>query len=130
MIDGDTIEIDGQRIRLYGIDAPEKAQLCRDGKGHNWRCGLSAGRALAAEIGRNSIECRSRGTDPYDRVLAVCYDGGEDLNDWMVRTGWAVAYRHFSMDYVSAEEEARDAKRGIWEGTFENPHSWRVQHRK
>src|SRR4249919_2235646 len=90
VIDGDTIEIHGQRIRLFGIDAPESSQLCIRASGERWRCGQQASFVLADRIGRASVNCRPRDLDRYGRVVAVCFKGNEDLNRWMVANGWAV----------------------------------------
>jgi endonuclease YncB( thermonuclease family) len=107
VIDGDTINIRGQRIRLHGVDAPESAQSCRDGQGRDYRCGQKATAALAEKIGRQTVSCEQRDIDRYKRVVAVCRAGNEDLNAWLVREGHAVAYRQFSTAYVRAEDEAR-----------------------
>jgi endonuclease YncB( thermonuclease family) len=127
VIDGDTIEIAGQRIRLHGIDAPERGQLCKaDGK--PWRCGQEATFALADIIGRTWVDCVKRGTDRYGRVIAMCRVGGskgKDLGAKMVSEGWALAYRKYSMDYVAAEDTARAAGRGLWRGKFIAPWEWR-----
>ena len=66
--------------------------------------------------------------DRYGRIVAVCYLGHQDLNQWMVKEGWALAFRSYSLDYVTAEDEARTAKRGIWRGDFEPPWEWRATH--
>src|SRR5438874_5398102 len=95
IIDGDTIEIHGQRIRLFGIDAPEHDQLC-EAVGSQYRCGQQAALALADQIGSKTVDCAPRDVDQYGRIVAVCSAGGEDLNAWMVRQGWALAYRHYS----------------------------------
>lgn len=129
VIDGDTIEIHGQRIRLYGIDAPESSQLCARRSGEPWRCGQQASFALADRIGRATISCQPRDQDRYGRVVAVCFKGGEDLNRWMVLNGWAVAYRRYSVDYVADEEAARRTQTNIWSGSFIMPEDWRVQQR-
>lgn len=121
VIDGDTIEIHGKRIRLFGIDAPESAQTCRDDKGQNYRCGQRAALMLSDKIGQQTVVCDQRDVDRYKRIIAVCRLGNDDLNAWLVREGWAVAYRQFSRDYVRTEEEAKAAKRGIWAGTFTPP---------
>lgn len=131
VIDGDTVEIAGTRIRLHAIDAPESRQTCeRDS--HAWRCGQQSALALADYVGRHVITCETRGTDRYKRVLAVCYRGGQqriDLNGWMVEQGWALAYRQYSRDYVDEEKKAQAARRGLWAGTFQPPWEWRRGHR-
>ena len=124
VIDGDTVEIHGQRIRLFGIDAVESRQRCIRG-GKQWNCGKDSAFALADRIGRSAIDCHGAERDRYDRLVAVCFKGSEDLNRWMVEQGWAVAYRRYSMDYVKAEEAAKAAGRGLWSGSFEMPWDWR-----
>ena len=129
VIDGDTLEVAGQRVRLFAIDAPEINQSCsRDGR--PWRCGEAATRALAGKIGRHPVACQERGQDRYGRIVAVCYAGGEDLNAWMVLRGLEVAYRLYSLDYLDQETIARAARRGIWASTFEKPWEWREKRRK
>jgi endonuclease YncB( thermonuclease family) len=124
IIDGDTHEIHGQRIRLHGIDAPESAQLCnRDGK--PWPCGRRAAFALADRIGNLTVTCEAKDRDRYGRIVAICFAGGENLNAWMVRQGWALAYRRYSRDYIADEDTARQARAGIWAGTFTPPWDWR-----
>lgn len=125
VIDGDTIEIHGQRIRLHGIDAPESSQTCRDARGKPYRCGQKAALALADRIARRTVTCQPRGMDRYKRVVAVCRVAGTDLNAWLVSQGLAVAYRKYSHDYVSHEATARAAGRGIWAGAFVMPAEWR-----
>lgn len=127
VVDGDTIEIHAQRIRLFGIDAPESSQTCLRG-GRPERCGQIAANALADEIGRQTVTCKQRDTDRYGRIVAVCYAGGVDLNGWMVEHGQAIAYRHYSRDYVPAEDRARAARRGIWSTEFQDPADYRRQH--
>lgn len=93
VIDGDTIEIHGKRIRLHAIDAIESRQKCLLPNGKEWRCGTDAANALAQKIGRSPVECRVNDTDRYGRFVAKCYQKGEDLNAWLVANGWAVSYR-------------------------------------
>tara|TARA_R110000824_G_scaffold182979_4_gene363979 strand:- start:152 stop:649 length:498 start_codon:yes stop_codon:yes gene_type:complete len=124
VIDGDTIEIHGQRIRLHGIDAPESRQLCRK-DGQEYRCGQQASLALADKIGVRPVTCEPRDIDRYQRIVAVCRDGEEDLNAWMVLQGHAVAYRRYSKDYIATEEQAQAERRGIWSGEFTMPWLWR-----
>ncbi len=124
VIDGDTLDLHGQRIRLHGIDAPESKQTCTR-EGETWRCGQAAALALAERIGRQSVACEQRDIDRYKRIVAICRLGAEDLNAWMVRSGWAMAYRQYSKDYIDDEMMARDAKAGIWTGEFQAPWDWR-----
>lgn len=100
VIDGDTIEIHGERIRLHAIDSIESRQRCLlpDGKACN--CGKDGSFALANRIGRAPVSCDVRDVDRYGRLVAVCSEGGEDLNAWMVANGWAVAYRRYGRAYV------------------------------
>jgi len=126
VIDGDTIEIRGQRIRLFGIDAPESSQLCERPTGARWRCGQQASFALADRIGRATVSCQPRDLDRYGRIVAVCFNGKEDLKRWMVANGWAVAYRHYS---VPEEDAARRGRTNIWSSDFDLPWDWRAQHK-
>ena len=125
VIDGDTLEIHGQRLRLHGIDAPESAQTCRTANGREWRCGQQAALALAEKIGRRTVTCWQKDTDRYGRIVAACAAGGEDLNGWLVAQGWALAYREYSKDYIGREASARAARAGIWQGAFVPPWEWR-----
>ena len=127
VVDGDTIEVHGARIRMHGIDAPESRQECIRADGTSWRCGQQAALALSDRIGRATVRCEPRDRDRYGRVVAVCFKGTEDLNRWMVATGWVVAYRKYSLDYVADEERAKRAKIGIWSGSFEMPWDWRAR---
>lgn len=125
VIDGDTVEVHGTRIRLHGIDAPESNQLCFDVNDQPWRCGQKASLALADRIGRAPISCLSKDLDHYGRVIGVCSQAGEDLNRWMVSQGWAVAYQHYSADYLDSERVAMAAGTGIWSSRFVMPWDWR-----
>lgn len=130
VIDGDTLEVHGQRIRLLGIDAPESRQTCMRGD-KPWRCGKDAAFALADKIGHKPVACEAKGKpDRYGRAIAVCQLDGEDLNAWMVREGWAMAYRQYSRAYVEDEAAARESRRGIWSSEFTPPWEWRKQDRK
>ncbi len=129
IIDGDTIEIQGKRIRLFGIDAPESRQVCQDEDGHDYRCGQRATSALSNRIGGQTVSCDQRDIDRYGRIVAVCQAGGEDLNGWLVSEGLAVAYTRYSVRYVPAEIRARFTGRGIWAGDFMEPEAWRRRNR-
>ncbi|MDE0173437.1 MAG: thermonuclease family protein [Defluviicoccus sp.] len=124
VVDGDTLDVAGARVRLHGIDAPESAQRCR-ASGRSWPCGREAARALASRIGDRRVSCEERDRDRYGRVVAVCAVAGLDLNEWMVSEGWAFAYRRYSRHYVAAESRARAARRGIWRGEVVAPWEWR-----
>lgn len=130
VIDGDTIEIHGKRVRLHGIDAPESRQECSRPTGRKWLCGQQAALALADKVGRGTVRCEKRDRDRYGRLLAVCFQRGEDLNQWLVASGWAVAYRKYSSDYVTAEASAQRARAGVWSGEFEAPWEWRAAKRR
>ncbi|MGX7707984.1 thermonuclease family protein [Methylobacterium sp. Gmos1] len=127
--DGDTLVIRGYRIRLFGIDAPESAQLCQDVGAKDYRCGQKAALALSDRIGASTVTCEPRDQDRYGRVVAVCSAAGTDLNGWMVGEGHALAYRQYSTAYVPQEDAARAAKRGIWGGAFTPPWDWRKEKR-
>ncbi|MEM8606979.1 MAG: thermonuclease family protein [Myxococcota bacterium] len=125
VIDGDTLEIRGKRVRLHGVDAPESSQQCTTPSGKRWRCGQKAALALSKKIDRQNIRCSGKKSDRYGRLVAVCRVGDVNLNQWLVRRGWAVAYRPSSKDYVPDERVAKEAGRGVWSGTFVMPWEWR-----
>jgi endonuclease YncB( thermonuclease family) len=124
VIDGDTIEIHGQRIRLFGIDAPESRQTC-EAAGQTYRCGQQAALALADHVGQRTVACEQRDIDRYGRIVAVCRVDGEDIGAWMVSQGWALAYSRYSRDYFDEELAARANRRGMWRGSFMRPWLWR-----
>jgi endonuclease YncB( thermonuclease family) len=128
-IDGDSLRKDGQEFRLAAIDAPELHQSCEDARGATYPCGRDAQDALRALITGDTLECRVIDTDRYGRAVSECMKGSLDINAEMVRLGWAIAYRRHGTAYVDAEDEARTARRGIWQGRFENPENWRARHR-
>jgi endonuclease YncB( thermonuclease family) len=125
VIDGDTIEIRGERIRLHGIEAPESAQWCRDWSGRGYRCGQRAADALSRKIGAGNVRCQVQDRDRYGRHVARCFSGETDLNGWMVREGHAVAYRTYSLRYLPYEIIARVNGIGIWDGDIDLPWDWR-----
>ena len=124
VIDGDTIDISGQRIRLHGIDTPEAKQTCQR-EGATWLCGAAATKALRKLIGGARITCIRRDKDRYGRVVAVCHANGLNLNAAMVQSGMALTYRKYSDDYTGQEMSAKAGRRGLWAGQFIPPWEWR-----
>jgi endonuclease YncB( thermonuclease family) len=125
VVDGDTLVVGTERIRLEAIDAPETDQVCLDASGSEWTCGVAARVKLNEHIAGRNVSCIASGTDRYQRTLATCYAAGEDLNAWMVREGLALAYVGYSRVYVVDETGAHDARRGMWAGAFIAPWDWR-----
>jgi endonuclease YncB( thermonuclease family) len=125
VIDGDTLDIRGQRIQLYGIGAPESGQMCKTAAGADYRCGQISAFTLTNFIARRLVRRSQRDADRYGRIFAVCYAGAINLGAAMVANGWALAYREYSTDYVGEEQEAREARRGVWRGVFGPPWEWR-----
>lgn len=123
VMDGDSLKLAGVETRLEGIDAPELHQTCMR-NAISWPCGREASRLLRRKVTGRPVICEGRERDQYGRLLGRCVSNGTDLNRWMVEQGYAVSYD----DYPDAERAARDAKRGLWSGSFERPHDWRVRH--
>ena len=125
IVDGDTIHVAGSRIRLEGIDAPEKDQSCVDADRKAWLCGQAATRQLRERTRGQILTCAPRAIDRYGRVVATCsLPDGTDLGAWLVRHGWALA-SGFSRVYASDEADAKAQMRGIWAGSFVAPWEWR-----
>lgn len=129
-IDAGTIEIDGEKHRLYGVDAVETGQRCRRRDGAQWPCGREATAALASFLEGRGVNCEVwQGTtrDAHGRFVSVCYAGGDDIGGWVTRNGWAIADRDANRlyNYASDEGMARFLRRGIWDGPFEPPAEWR-----
>ena len=125
VIDGDTFEIHGKRIRLHGIDAPESGQQCKDATGKAFRCGQMAAKQMSGYVYGKIVNCKILDKDRYGRFIARCLVNGKDVNELLVKNGWALAYRQYSKDYVSAEGQAKLANMGIWRGEFIEPWDWR-----
>jgi endonuclease YncB( thermonuclease family) len=120
IVDGDTLRLDGGRIRLLGIDAPELDQTCGAASGP-WACGVAARDGLAALLANGPVTCSPRGRDRYGRILAHCAAADTDLSRAMVRAGLAMA----DGDYFADQAAARTARAGIWTGPFTAPAEWR-----
>ena len=128
--EADTIQIGNSRIRLAGIDAPSVDQLCLNNKGDRWTCGVAARDELIRHTEGRNWTCRIGQTDRRGRSLGRCEVDGEDIQRWLVRSGWALAYTRFSRDYEADEAQAREAKVGMWQGAFIAPWDWRVRNKK
>ena len=133
VVDGDTIHIGEHKIRLVGIDAPERGQRCRDGAGRSWPCGREATAMLKGllDASETGVSCAIEGVDRYGRLLGVCFAGpvrtGVDVQRELVLSGLAVA--EYDPRYRSLERRAESSRRGMWAGEFLRPREWRAQKR-
>ena len=133
VIDGDTIKINSKKIRLYGIDAPEKKQKCKKtyltisfmSFTKDYMCGEVSTQKLIKKINKQKLNCNILDVDRYKRLIGECFKRNINLNSWMVSNGYAVAYRKYSKKYVSDEINAKNNKLGIWQGKFEMPWDYR-----
>ena len=129
VVDGDTIKINSKKIRLYGIDAPEKKQKCKKtyltisfmSFTKDYMCGEVSTQKLIKKINKQKLNCNILDVDRYKRLIGECFKRNINLNSWMVSNGYAVAYRKYSKKYVSDEINAKNNKLGIWQGKFEMP---------
>jgi endonuclease YncB( thermonuclease family) len=128
--DGDQMTIGATRIRLAGMDSPGLDQLCLNAAGERWTCGVAAHEALVEHVGDKSWTCHVLRTDRFGRSVAKCEVDGEDISQWMVKSGWALSYVRFSHAYDADEKAAREAKAGLWAGAFFAPWDWRVRNKK
>ena len=133
VVDGDSLRINSYKIRLEGIDAPEMKQKCKMpylqimffSFQKDYYCGQISKKKLAQKIGNKPVKCILLGKDRYKRYLAKCFKGTINLNRWMVRNGYAIAYRKYSKIYIPHENFAKEEKLGLWSGTFIKPEKWR-----
>ena len=133
VVDGDTIKINSKKIRLYGIDAPEKKQKCKKtyltisfmSFTKDYMCGEVSTKKLIKKINKQKLNCNILDVDRYKRLIGECFKRNINLNSWMVSNGYAVAYRKYSKKYVSDEINAKNNKLGIWQGKFEMPWDYR-----
>jgi endonuclease YncB( thermonuclease family) len=128
--EGDQIVIGSSRIRLAGIDAPSVDQLCINTQSERWTCGVAARDELIRYTDKKSWTCHVERTDRRGRMVARCEVDGEDIQKWLVKSGWALSYTRFSHDYDADEKAAREAKAGMWQGAFIAPWDWRVRNKK
>ena len=136
VVDGDTVHIDNYKFRLEGIDAPEMRQQCKKESlkissiigftfYKDYNCGKVSKEKLISKINRSEIKCIFTTKDRYKRYIATCYKEKTNLNQWMVRNGYAIAYRRYSKRYIPDEDFAKENKLGLWQGKFMNPEKWR-----
>lgn len=125
VIDGDTIEIHGTRIRLFAIDAVESHQSCTTFTEQRWPCGRKSALALADLIGTRPVTCVPLDRDRYGRIVARCLSADQDIAAWSVANGWALAWARYSTEYLPLQVRAKSLGLGIWSGTFEDPQSAR-----
>lgn len=125
--DGDTVRVGEARVRLFAIDAPEKAQTCFDAQARSYACGRAAAEALRFMLAADPVvTCERKATDRYGRVVAVCSNGGGDLGARLVAQGWAVIYERYGGAVYRDQQSAAQAERlGLWSGEFQNPAEWR-----
>jgi endonuclease YncB( thermonuclease family) len=128
--EGDQVTIGSSRIRLGGIDAPSVDQLCLDTQGERWTCGVAARDELIHHAADKTWTCHVSQVDRRGRSVARCEVDGEDIQQWMVKNGWALSYARFSHDYDADEKAAREAKVGMWQGAFIAPWDWRIRNKK
>lgn len=123
--DGDTLQIRGVKVRLFGIDAPESSQTCtRAGKVYG--CGREAAFALADLVRNKTVTCTRKDVDRYGRMVGVCIVGGTEINRWLVQQGWALPYLQYGGGiYSGAAGQAKSAGKGLYAGTFQNPWDYR-----
>ena len=124
VVDGDTIHLNGEKIRFTGIDTPELKQTCIN-NGVKYPCGVTAKEILIEKIGDNKVECISEGKDRYERTLAECFINGVSLSSYLVRRGYAFAYRRYSKKYISDEDYAKVNQIGMWSMEFDYPWDYR-----
>ena len=126
VIDGDTIILNDEKIRFSGIDTPELKQICSK-ESQKIFCGMLAKKLLIKKIGDEIPKCVREGKDIYDRVLAECFVNGESLSSFLVRSGYAFAYRKYSKKFIKDEEFAKKNKLGIWSMKFQYPWEFRKE---
>jgi len=124
VVDGDTIVLNGEKIRFSGIDTPELKQTCMDGDQKVF-CGMFAKMLLTKKIGNETPECIREGKDAYKRTLAECFINGESLSAFLVKSGYAFAYRKYSDKFIKEEEFAKKNKLGMWSMKFQYPWDFR-----
>ena len=134
VVDGDTIKINKKKVRLFGIDAPEKDQICKKvyfnflifNFQKDYKCGEESTLALSKKLQNKEVKCiLEDNKDIYKRNIGTCYIKNQDINKWLVKNGYALAYKKYSKKYVLDEQYAKENELGIWKGAFTEPEKWR-----
>ena len=128
--DGDSLRLSNERIRLFGIDAPELDQSCKTEQGVTWPCGKWVKGVLVRYIKGREVACYGLERDRYRRLVAQCFVGGVDIGGWLVENGLAFAYRKYSLKYVDEEARARARDLGMWVGAAQAPQQFRLAAQK
>jgi endonuclease YncB( thermonuclease family) len=126
-VDGDTLEIAGDTVRIVGIDAPEHGQVCETADGSVWDCGAWAGQELARRVRGQRVTCEGSERDRYGRLVATCTVEGADIAEGLVRDGVAFAYLKYSRRYLAQEKQAAVSGAGLWQGRAARPEDFRAQ---
>ena len=130
VVDGDSLEIDGKRIRLLGIDSPEYKQFCYNAKHQRYDCGIEAKKYMESLVASGAVMCEEESKDMYERSLSVCFAGDKNINAEMIKAGWALAYREEGDKYLPLEKQAKANKKGVWQGRFMRPELYRFLNKR
>lgn len=125
-VDGDSIKLGAQNLRLAYIDAPEYYQTCKDADGREYNCGIKAREKLESLMKLGELSCKTIGKDIYNRDMSECFVGNVNVNLEMVKSGWAVVYKSKDVAYLDAQKDAKRAKLGVWQGKFMKPELYRI----
>ena len=125
IVDGDTIHINKIKYRFHGIDAPEMKQICIDENNKNIKCGALSKQKLTEKINHQKVNCKHITVDRYKRVVAECFVNNESLSRYLVKNGYAFAYRRYSDQFIQDEEYAKLNQLGLWKMKFDFPWDYR-----
>lgn len=125
-VDGDSIKLREQNVRLAYIDAPEYYQTCKDSEGKEYNCGIKAREKLERLMKLGELSCKTIGKDIYNRDMSECFVGNVNVNLEMVKSGWAVVYKSTDVAYLEAQKDAKRAKLGIWQGKYMKSELYRI----
>lgn len=127
VVDGDTLDVNGERFRLYGIDAPEAGQMCQAARGGKWACGTAATKALKRLVNGKTVSCTRSARDKYQRWISTCTAGGRDIGNALVADGLAWAFVKYTREYVRTEAKAKRNLVGVWQAASQTPWEYRAR---